>query len=651
MIGKDISTPKGEGEKNEFVTDWFDRLSRGIKRRRKEEARWEANEDYEDMKQWGGEAGGYDEVTVNKLGAYIRNFVSQVAFNNPRCKMTPQTADGWEAIQVPIAGAGGQPQTNEMGQVVTREVVPAKVREALVNETLDAPMQNLQMTSTLVTKAGVIGYGVLKSIYEPVFSTAPEPESDQVIPLVDGKMDLSQFARNKIDGNLVDNGKDRLVTRASIPIWEDFTIKWVPYRNMIIDPDGGNYWDQHNWVCEEEIRTLEQVKADPLFKNTDELSPSGRRVDDKESATEYETTGSDWSKTDDKDMDEGDVVRLFHIYDMINEEYIVLADGHAKELRKAPWTELKIVDHPYSDFRPNQIMGEFYPRPPATDLVPINEWYNLSRQQELRAMKASSPKVLARKGIMTPDNLELLTNDDYLAWAELDVPKGVPIGDYFQVFTPPSLGADTWRNSSMIAADFAEVGGQTDEARGKASADTATQVNAMEQYSGNRTGHDRKVLAETWRRAFKKLNDCFDANMTKERAVMVQGSDGEAFQALIDLDMVAGDFDTSVDFQEMAESDTAMQASGRTQIAQIAGQAPHLFSSEPLVKGWLEPYGIKDQNFIDALVEASQMQMQMLMQQAQPDGPVPEAGAAGNEADAISQQAAGGQARNMQGAS
>jgi hypothetical protein len=155
---------------------------------------------------------------------------------------------------------------------------------------------------------------------------------------------------------------------------------------------------------------------------------------------------------------------------------------------------------------------------------------------------------------------------------------------------------------------------------------------------------DRKVLAETWRRIFKKLNDYVDANMTKERAVMLQGTDGETFQGLIDLDMIAGDFEVSVDFQEMAEANTAMQAQGRVQIAQIAGQAPFLFTSEALVRGWLEPYGIDDQNFIDALVETAQAQVQMLMQQAQPDGPVPEAGAPGSEAEAISQTGAGTQA-------
>ena len=641
MIGKDISTPKGDRDK--FVTEWFDRLGRGIKRRRREERRWEHNEKFEDMQQWDGDEGAYDEVTVNKLGAYARNYRAQVAYNNPSCKLTPKTSDMWEPIQVPIAGIGGQPKTDQMGQVMTKEVIPVKAREALIQGILSAPMQNLQMTSGLVTKAGVIALGYLKTGYNPIFSTPPKPESEQVIPFKDGKMDLGQFEKNRFDGALIEGDDGRLVTRSSVPVWEDFFVKWVPYRNMIIDPDGGNYWEDHRWVCEEELRVITDIKSDPLLSNTSDLKPSGKRVDDDELSVDYNEHGTDWSSTEDNEEGPKDVVRLFHIYDMINEEYVVLADGHGKDLRRAPWTELAITDHPYASFRPNQIMGEFYPRPIATDLAPINEWYNISRQQELRAMKRSTRKILSRKGSIDAKGLEGLTNDEDMAWIELDVPKNTPLTDAFIPFSPPALGADTYRNTAMIAADFAEVGGQTDEARGKASADTATQVNAMEQYSGSRIGHDRKILAETWRRIFKKLNDYIDANMTKERAVMLQGTDGQTFNALVDLDMIAGDFDVDVDFQEMAENNTAMQATGRTQIAQIAGQAPHLFMSEPLVKGWLEPFGIKDQNFITALVEASQMQMQMLMQQAQPDGPVPEAGAAGNEADAISQSGAGSQ--------
>ena len=95
----------------------------------------------------------------------------------------------------------------------------------------------------------------------------------------------------------------------------------------------------------------------------------------------------------------------------------------------------------------------------------------------------------------------------------------------------------------------------------------------------------------------------------------------------------------------------AMQAAGRAQVAQIAGQAPWLFMDEALARGWLEPYGIKDQNFIDALVGAAQMQMQMMMMQGQQGStPVPEAGPPQSEADAVSQTAAGQQVPRMSSA-
>ncbi|RLA59651.1 MAG: hypothetical protein DRQ89_13760, partial [Epsilonproteobacteria bacterium] len=88
---------------------------------------------------------------------------------------------------------------------------------------------------------------------------------------------------------------------------------------------------------------------------------------------------------------------------------------------------------------------------------------------------------------------------------------------------------------------------------------------------------------------------------------------------------------------------------GKTQILQIMGQAPFMFTSETLVRGWLEPFGVKDENFVQAIAEAAQMQMAMLQQQAQPDGPVPEAGAPQNEAQAISQAGAGSQVPRMSG--
>jgi hypothetical protein len=654
MIGNDVSSIKGD--KEDFVEQWNARLQRGIKRRREEEDRWTHNESFEDLKQWHDANGSLvsgqgDQITINKLGSYIRNYRAQVAYNNPRAKLTPKTSDAWEPIQVPIAGPGGQPALDPNGQVMTREVVPTKAREALLNNIVGASEQNIQQTSGLLTKAGILAWGPLKVGYRPVFESDHKIDGEQKIPIRDGRLDLSGFEKNRIDGSLIEDDDGRLIERTQIPIWEDFFIKFVNYRNIIIDPDGGNYWDDHSWVCEEEIRDLSEVKADKLFKNTKDLKASGYRADDNVNEN-FSASASEWSKTEDKGRSDGEdpVVRLFHIYDIMNRRYYVLADGHGEALRDVSWNEIGIVDHPYVDFRPSEIIGEFYQRPIASDLAPINELYNIARSYELQAMGRSTRKTFTRKGALDTIELEKFTNDEDMAVIEVDIPRSQPLNDVLLPFTPPPVSDAIYGNVVRIGNDFAEIGGQTDEARGKASADTATQVQAMEGYSAGRVEHDRKILAETWRRAFKKLNDAIDRHMTKERAIQVQGTDGQTFQALVDPDMIAGDFDVEVDFEELGKPNTAMQSAERARIAQIAGQAPHLFMSEPLVRGWLEPSGITDQNFINALVEASQMQMQMMQMQAMgANSPQPNAGPPTSEAEAIAQSGAGQQVPRQSG--
>jgi hypothetical protein len=172
----------------------------------------------------------------------------------------------------------------------------------------------------------------------------------------------------------------------------------------------------------------------------------------------------------------------------------------------------------------------------------------------------------------------------------------------------------------------------------------------MEQYSGARIDFDRKVLAECWRRAIKKLNDSIDANMTVERAVMLEGDDGQVFSGLIDRDMITGDFDVEIDVEDMAPTNSAVEGAQLIQFIQTLGQNWAIVADEVLAREFLSKFGIKNERVVQALVKQAQMQIQMMMMQAMPPGPQPEAPPPGNEADAISQTAAGGQSPRMQGA-
>lgn len=658
MIGDSVKKPNGG---DDFLVSLFEDLDRGIRRRDQEMKRWEYNEKFDDLNQWGGEGlrkGMGDECTINKVASYIRNYRAEVAYNDPRVKLTPKTSAGWEPILVPVVGPDGTPKMGSDNRPIVKRVVPAKAREALINGILSSPEQNLQMTSGLFTKAGIIAIGYLKVVYNPIYETEPEKEDKQVIPLTeDGKLDLSGFEKNRVTGALVRDG-NRFVERRDIPVWEDFTIRWVPYKNMIIDPDGGTYWSDHSWVAEEEIKTVKQVKDDPLYENTKDLKASGRRESDipRDNSSPEGGTWSDARGGEDSDNDK--LVRLFHIYDMDRQRYYLLADGHDKMLRDVSWVELGIVDHPYVDFRPSLgTDGEFYQRPIVSDLVPIAQTRNTLSQMVTRAGESSTRKVFLKKSKFDTFDLEKFQSNEDLEVIAIDCKNNERLSDVILPYTPPNPTPILLQAIQMLDADFNEIGGMSGQWRGKADADTATESSIINTHDMSRAGHDRKILSESWRRAFKKKNDNLDRWMTKPRAVQLQGEDGEAFTALIDPNMIAGDYDVDVDFQEMAPPNTAMQNAGKIQIMQLVAQNRWLAKKPEVMRELAEPYGIKSENFFRGITEAvleeerremEMLQMQLqLKQQAQQKKPA--SSPPTSEAQAISQSAAGQQVPRMSG--
>jgi hypothetical protein len=651
---------------DDFVKDWQEEIDRGIKARKADERLWKQNEDFEDLKQWPSgvgtlDYGVYDQVTVNKLGAYIRDYRADVAFNDPMPKLVPRTSDGWEPMTVPVIGPDGRPkQDPETGEVMVRKVVKAKVRESLLRGIVSQPMFGLQATNSRLVKAGVLAVGYLKTGYMPDFKTLPEPEGDQKIDIKeDGSLDLSKFERNKIDGSLVPraNGTGLVETR-DLPVYDDYFIDWVPYRNIITDPDGGNDWRDHRWVAEEYVRTLDEVKEDPLFKNTDDLRPSGFRGNE-DNEPEWNVTPQNWKPYDDdgeisrRDM----LVRYWWIYDMVKKREYVVADGYGKCLRDEEYPEW-MWDHPYADFRPNERIGgtgKFLPRPIACDLVPVNQWYNQFRQAEFRAGKSSTPKVLVREGAMDSVDVSALTDDEYNAVVKVKMQPGADFDSMVRPYIPAPIPEAIYVNTDRAARDFDEVGGMPQRAE-RGGSDTATEAGIIESRNRGRTGFDGKVLAQTWRLIYKKLNDALDYTMTVPRAVQLEGSDGQAFTAMVDREMIAGDYDVDVDVEEMKPSNPGMEVAQTIQLIQALGQMPHFASDEVLVRELFAKANIRNERFVQKMAEVAERAVQMQEMQAATAMAAaqskmqPEAGPPASEAQAASQAAAGNQTPRMRGA-
>lgn len=641
------------------IRAWFMRLDRGIERREQEEDRWCANEAFVNMRQWGdGEGkyrlGGADEPTINKISSYMRTRRAALCYRNPRAKMWPKSAAGWEPITVPIVGADGRPQENEQGRVKAKQVLRYQVREKLLNSIIESPMFGLRATLSRVINSEALAYGSAMVGYAPSFETAPKKDTDdEDIPIgPDGKLDFSDYQVNPVNGLPILDGDDKPIKKKSLPVWEDWFIDWVHYRHIIIDPDGGNDFFKHRWVAVEEIRTLEDVKADRLFKNTKDLQETGGLLGEKSESLRRRVDGNrDFAAIDRDDIK---TVRLFRIFDLVKDRMIVLAENHDKALYDDVMPK-GVTHSPLCFFRTNEVIGEteeFYQQAPVTELVPLAAEKNYLRYFALKAAGKNVRKVITQPGMFTADEEKKFMSD-----VDMEVVHMDKIGQYgpdkaAHVMTVPAVGQDVWLTLRENERDFDEISGQAAEARGRSTSESATGVGERSKYANTRYDFDRETLADFLQECFKKLDDSIQANMTVPRAVELIGDDGQAFMALVDRDMIECDCDVGVDVTEMAPTDGVQEAAQMIQLVQVLGQNRWMATKEPVLRTMCERVNIKDENFITGMMEAAQEAIQMeqaqMMAKAQPK--VPEAPPPGSEAQAIQQTGGGTQVPNMQGA-
>ncbi len=608
---------------SDLVQHWFSLLDRGIEKRKVEERRWEINEAFEDMKQWMDKSGALyegegDQPTINKIGSYIRNYRAIVSYKNPGVKYTPRSASAWEMIPLPVIGEDGLPKKDpQTGERYVIQMTRAEARETLMTDIITKPNFGLRDTISRIVKGGCLGYGIGSAGYTAMFETALEKDTDDEVPVLeDGSLDFDSFITDPLTGMPMEDDNGKPIKKNRIPVWEEWFIDWVHYRHIIIDPDGSNDFMKHRWVAMEQIRTLEEVKKDPLFKNTKDLQESGTLYDDESRDVHARWAGD---RRDD-DRNQMKLVRLFHIYDFVKDRYVVLADGHGEALRDEIMP-MGITHSPFAFFRPNERVDEFYPRPLVTDLVPLASENNEARRHLNVARKRGVRKVLAEKGVIDEGNMDALQNSEDMAVVAIDKVSMNGLDKTLHMLNPPPIGGDLYNNLNIISQDFDEVGGMSQAARGKASSGTATEANKMSQYEGTRYDFDREQLADCLQSLFEKLDDSIDANMTVPRAINISGTAGQLHQVLLDRDMIACDCDISVDITEMTPTDDEASAARMVQFGQMMGQNKWMARNEAVVRTMADRLNIKDENFIKGLVDAAeqeyQNEQQMMQMQSQ----------------------------------
>ena len=631
MLGKPVKYPSGDHDKG--VKLWFHRLDRGIKSRNKEKEEWDKNIEFEDMKQWDGVFPEGDQPAVNKVGAWCQTRMAALAFQRPRAVLTPVSAEGYQPIRVPIVDPQTGPTIDPMtGEPEMRVISRHKVAENVLNFILSQPSFGLQHTIRRLIKGGLLSMGVIKVGYRADFDDTPPPkEYKQQVPVdpQTGMPDFSGFALDPITGLPLEDDDGNLIEKGPGLTSETWFVDWVDARKMVFDPEGENDFRQHAWVAYECLRPLEEVKRDRLLKNTKDLSATGWKGEHEDMPPKV-----DFDHLDPEDKEDAEQVRLYEIIDLDAQRLIVLADGHGQYLRNDPIPEG--VDHsPYCFYRPNERVGEWFGRPPVTDLRVVNDEYNKTHRQLLAAIRKTLRKYVYDKQAFGSQNMDQLRDNTDSVFIGVDkAPNGID-----KVVWPlpvTSVPGELFAHLQTIEKNFDEVAGQPGEARGVATGKTATQTNVLAGYDTVRQDDQRNLLAACLQETLKKLLDSVQANMTLPMAVAIQGTDGQFFQTQVSRDMILGDYDVSVDIVDMEPTNRELEKARLQDFLVTVGQSPWLLADEAMAEVLLDTYGIRDERARQGIVRQAKLQVAMMMAPAQPQKPGSDAPE--DEAQAISQQ-------------
>lgn len=581
---------------DEDMQEWAKKINRGIRKR--DPFMWRAvrNEKFVDMKQWsldGDMCESYDfddyedRVTVNKVGSWLNSRLSGILPKMPRAVVRPTNRDGYTPVEILAV----DPRT---GEEEVRQVPRYRVMENTLNFILNQPSFGFDRTVRRFGRDGLLGYGAIRVGYDPRFRDANEDE----------------FERDE-NGNVIVDPATGEPIRGELLDVDQWFAERVSYKRVVIDPDGDEEFRSHAWVAMEFIEELDSVKKDKRFSGTSKLSATAQ---DKKDYLQYHALPPDWEDYEAKESNEKTLVRYFEIIDLVNKKKIVLAEGHDRPLMEEELPEW--VDHSdYVFFRPVEKTDEFYPKPPMTDMIPINQEYNIFRTMLMRGQRAGvQRKFFSRKDALNEYNKEQLESPKDLEVIEVD---GDPNGILFPA-PIPQMGQDFFAYGSQIPRDFDEVAGQASAGRGASGADTATEAAIIEQGSNLREDDMRAQLADALREVFKKLLDSIQANMEMPMVIAIDGRDGMAYQAKINPELIKGDYDVTVDVEEMVPTNSLMERAQFTQFLAVLPAIPvQLRAKRVFVETVAGMFKVKNSMLIDDMVEAAQQEIQAAAQMAQ----------------------------------
>jgi len=321
-----------------------------------------------------------------------------------------------------------------------------------------------------------------------------------------------------------------------------FLAKRINPGSFFVSPEAGRDLEEAEYCGYIEVRSLEEVKANPYYKNTKQLKGTTYNLQ----PWFDERMVQDYCSEDSEEKIPSDIKRvtLWHYYEKRRRLHLVMCDEHEKPLLTEAWT----WQHDRYPFRVRQNPGDedcFWGLPGPLMIRHQQREINEARSQLSDHRRRFGPKFQVPQGVLNNKARAAIKSEDAGEVVEHSASELAPI----QPINMPNVQPEVYSTEQQVVSDIQTVLGLNPYEMGKAPTKRTptAEVQAIQSQGGARAQAEQQAF-ETW--CAEVAKDCIDwlkMYSVKTRQLPIY-DDQSVLQGWHDFtgDQIKGDFDVSV---------------------------------------------------------------------------------------------------------
>jgi len=402
----------------------------------------------------------------------------------------------------------------------------------------------------------------------------------------------------------------------TIPVNERYCVERVHPDDFLWDEDAGPSDKSWKWQAQRITMTVDEARKNPLFNKAalKDLTVQEKGSDDEQKKRDERKKGGDiLGKSETvkvagaKKKDGQKNITLWEIYCLKDETWTVIAEGGRVPLVNEEPIPVGTEKTAFEVLRFTLRDDSPYPIPPVSMGLDPQKEYNLSRSRIMTHRKRFNRKYQAIGQWDDEELSKLVTGDDGTV-----VKSSMP-GSTISAIQDAPLDQWNYHEVNLLNNDLIELlGGASDESRGIAGADSATQASILDKRLDMKEGDSMSMVVDFVKGIARKLDQLVQAHITQDEAIKVTGPEGE-FWANIkqsDYEEINGEFEYDVNVGATIPRMPQTERASWMSFLQLVASAPQLLMSKALLKEMAAQHHIENEALIDEVWKIGQMMVQ-----------------------------------------